>query len=653
MTIKQLSEEQIRDWTLEEKDRWWLENVYRGHLPQLTFRAAFTGFLLGGILCSTNLYIGAKTGWSLGVGITSVILAFASFRVLAKLGLAKDISILENNCSQSIATAAAYMTSPLISSMVAYMLITNQMLPWHQLVLWNVVVSILGVLFAFPLKRMFINDQQQPFPEGQAAGMVLDTLHEADSEMGMKHARVLFGAASIAGLIKFFQAESIQGFLQQKLLGIKEAWRIPEHLNVLWEKLGLHPKLAGVDINQLTLAPSLELSLIGAGGLMGIRAGTSLLLGAIVNYAILAPLMISLGEITPANPDAETLTYGMKRISLWALWPGVACLAIASLMPFVLAPQMIVKPIKMLFQKKQSSDVLSEIELPLWISILGVPIVTLVAAWMANEFFGVDYWACIIGLPLTFVLTVVAANSTALTSITPISGTAKITQLFYGIVRPGQIQTNIATASLTAETVSNASNLLMDLKPGYMLGAKPRLQAIAHCIGIISGSVFSVPLFFLLFTAEVETKGLESIQSEKFPMPAVTTWRAIAEVLTNGLAALPETAKYAALAGLLIGMALEVSKKLTRGRFPILAVPFGLAFIIDFPSSFAMFLGSFLLWCLGVGRGKKESEPTNEMLTVHTKKSWWNENYESVCAGIIAGAALMGVLDQIVAVLDK
>lgn len=46
MAIKQLNEEQIRTWTLEQKDRWWLENVFRGNMPQLTIRSAITGFLL-------------------------------------------------------------------------------------------------------------------------------------------------------------------------------------------------------------------------------------------------------------------------------------------------------------------------------------------------------------------------------------------------------------------------------------------------------------------------------------------------------------------------------------------------------------------------------------------------------------------------------
>lgn len=118
MAIPSLTDEQVRSWSREQKDQWWLSTVFRGNMAQLTLRSALTGFLLGGVLSATNLYVGAKTGWTLGVGLTSVILSFALFRVFARLG-AKDMTILENNASQSIATAAGYMTGPLISGMAA------------------------------------------------------------------------------------------------------------------------------------------------------------------------------------------------------------------------------------------------------------------------------------------------------------------------------------------------------------------------------------------------------------------------------------------------------------------------------------------------------------------------------------------------------
>src|SRR5512137_3148086 len=115
MALAQLDEEQVRDWSRQQKDRWWLENVFRGDMPQLTIRSGATGFLLGGVLAATALYIAAKTGITIGVGLTSVILAFALYRIMHGAGIASDFTILENNCTQSIATAAGYMVAPMIS----------------------------------------------------------------------------------------------------------------------------------------------------------------------------------------------------------------------------------------------------------------------------------------------------------------------------------------------------------------------------------------------------------------------------------------------------------------------------------------------------------------------------------------------------------
>jgi len=130
MPLQQLDQEQIRTWTRRQKDQWWFDNIYRHNMAQLSLRSAVTGFFLGGILAATALYIGAKTGIGIGVGLTSVILSFALFRILNNLGLSSDLTILENNCAQSIATAAGYMTNPMITSLVAYMVITGKIIPW-------------------------------------------------------------------------------------------------------------------------------------------------------------------------------------------------------------------------------------------------------------------------------------------------------------------------------------------------------------------------------------------------------------------------------------------------------------------------------------------------------------------------------------------
>ncbi|MFA6046609.1 MAG: OPT/YSL family transporter, partial [Phycisphaerales bacterium] len=524
MAIEQLSPEQVRDWSREQKDQWWFTRIYRETMPQLTLRSAFTGFFLGGVLCATNLYIGAKTGWSLGVGLTSVILAFAAFRILSQLGM-RDMTILENNCSQSIATAAGYMTGPLISGMAAYMWVQNTIMPWWQMLLFNVVLSILGVLVAFPMKRRFINDEQQPFPEGRAAGVVLDALYSSDAAVGMFKAKVMAIAAIGAGLL---QALMSTGYLQtlhvvilvakhgkswsETLVTykdqIKDTWHLPENLEGVYAWLAtknMEPKLAKVPVAQLGLNPGLDLAMIGAGGLTGIKAASNMTLGMIINFVFLVPWMISIGEIQPQKGSWEAGTAVFSRawvVNSWALWWGIVIMVAASMVSLAGKPKVFVEAFRGLFAKKtpasSSHDVLKHIEFPLWISAVGIPIVGAIGVWMAHDWFGVKWIFGALAIPLIIVLTLIAASSTALTSITPTGSLSKIPQFIFGAADPTHPPTNLMTGVMCVEVASNASNLLMDIKPGYMLGAKPRQQALGHVLGIFAGALAAVPVYYLV-----------------------------------------------------------------------------------------------------------------------------------------------------------
>src|ERR1035441_4243674 len=91
--------------TPEEIERQWFEKIYRGRgdsMRQLTWRAVLMGSALGGILSLTNLYIGLKSGWGIGVAITACILSYAIWTTFVKIRLVKTpMTILDNNCMQS------------------------------------------------------------------------------------------------------------------------------------------------------------------------------------------------------------------------------------------------------------------------------------------------------------------------------------------------------------------------------------------------------------------------------------------------------------------------------------------------------------------------------------------------------------------------
>src|SRR5471030_2546423 len=74
------------------------------------------------------------------------------------------------------------------------------------------------------------------------------------------------------------------------------------------------------------------------------------------------------------------------------------------------------------------NDVLKHIEVPLWTSWIGVPVFGLAGAWVTHAFFGVPWLLSLVSLPLIYLLTVICANSMALTSWMPIGPLAKITQ---------------------------------------------------------------------------------------------------------------------------------------------------------------------------------------------------------------------------------
>ncbi|HXE96863.1 MAG TPA: OPT/YSL family transporter, partial [Dongiaceae bacterium] len=337
MALKQLTETQVRTMTLEEKDRWWLENIYKGNMPQLTLRSALTGMILGGVLSLTNLYVGIKTGWTLGIGITSVILAFAFFKVISKLNFGKELTLLENNAMQSIATSAGYMTAPLISSMAAYMLVTGQVVPMFHTMVWIVLLSSLGVLFAFPLKKRVINDEQMPFPEGRAAGIVMDGLHSDSGADGLFKAKILAAGGGLSAFIEVIRNQAVMGALRLKFAVIPEYW------DDLLYRSGIIPTIMGTPLKDLTIRFDSSIVMMATGGLMGTKVASSMLIGAIVNYVCLAPVMISKGII--AAPT-------FKAITMWSLWGGVAMMTTSSLFSFFAKPKILLNSFQGIFNRK-------------------------------------------------------------------------------------------------------------------------------------------------------------------------------------------------------------------------------------------------------------------------------------------------------------
>ncbi len=164
---------------------------------------------------------------------------------------------------------------------------------------------------------------------------------------------------------------------------------------------------------------------------------------------------------------------------------------------------------------------------------------------------------------------------------------------------------------MTAEIAANAANLLSDIKPGYMLGGKPRQQAIGHVIGIFAGALCCVPLFFLLFLPP-DANGVRSVStivSDKFAFPAALQWKGVAELIAKGFSALPYSAVVSMIVAAVAAVAIEIARIVTKGRFPLSAVSIGLGVVLPPESTFAMWVGAMIFWGMGALLGTGHQGP--------------------------------------------
>jgi len=617
--------------TPEELERHWFETVYQGDkMRQATVRAVVMGMFLGALMCLSNVYVSLKAGWSMGVAITSCILAFVIFQALTKTFRLAPFTILENNAMQSAASAAGSMTSAGIANAIPALMMLNPgaVPPQHILIVWVILISFLGVFLAVPAKRQYINIEQLPFPSGTAAATTLRALHAKGDEAG-RQARALGLAGLLGAAITWFRDANIPG-------GMKAF--IPATWGTGWLKGGWLGSRAVTDpatgaitqvpwsLQNYGLAFEGSLLFIAGGALISFRQAWSMLLGAVINYALLAPIFLRAGDI-------ETVSF--RKISAWSLWIGVPMMVTSGLLLFVLNWKTVMRAFSTLasFMKKDTggaTDPLEAIEVPSTWFLGGVLVLGTAIVFLGHAVFGISWWMGIIAVLATFLLVVVAARATGETDVTPVGPISKITQLAFGAIKPGDVTVNLMTANITAGATSHAGDLLTDLKSGYLLGANPRQQFIAQFFGVLAGGLVVVPAFFFLIPTA------DALGGEKWPAPAALVWRGVAELLAKGPAALPQSAQI----GLAIGAALGIVLVMLERAFPKRAkyipspVGLGMAFTFNGFYSISFFLGA----CIREGLARARPK-LNAAYTV------------PVSSGIIAGESLMGVAIAVLTVL--
>ncbi len=588
----------------EEKDRHWFETVYQGdRMPQLTFRAVAMGAVLGMLMSISNLYTTLKVGWSFGVAITACVMSFVIWNAMRALtgGRLSSMSILENNCMQSTASAAGYSTGATIATAFGAMLILDpghHHQPWWIVASFTLATGILGVFLAIPMKRQMINQEQLPFPSGIAAATTLRSLYSRGGE-ALRKAYALIVALFVGAFVGVLNTAEDQFVALGKWFEWMRSHLFNVHLPDLVPANGFR-QFAGKPFVAFGFEPSVLL--IAAGMIVGLRVSLSMLgASALLHYGI-APWLASIdlqnanvaGHVASIPLVGGGTTYHAVR---WGLWGGTSVMVLASLTSLALQWPTLARSFTLFRRARAGEQIqggvaqrMAEIEVPnTWLLAGLIPVAIAMVAIQIIAF-SIAWWAGLIAVGMSFVLSLVACRATGETDTTPVGAMGKVMQLMFAGLSPGNIVHNLASAGIGANSASASADLLTDLKSGYLLGANPRRQFIAQFVGVFFGTLAIVPAWYLMIPNEAAI--------QKFPLPATNTWVAVARVLSQGVGSLPVTARWAILIGSLVGILLPVLEKLMpkARRWLPSAMGLGLGWIVFFSNALAFVIGALISW---------------------------------------------------------
>lgn len=453
---------------------------------ELTGRVIVVGILLGILMTAANAYLGLYAGMTVSASIPAAVMSMIILR-----SLFKDVSILENNSVQTMASAGESLAAGIIFTVPALLVIPNV---WDEIKLVETTIiallgGLLGTMFTIALRRLFIVEEALPYPEGVACREVL----VAGEEGGEGAQAILYalGIGAIYGLVvKGFKAthhtvENVSQFLGTRIY-------------------------AGMD---------LSIALLSVGFIVGIRIASYIFLGGLIGFGILTPmygLINGWGELGPSEVDVF-MNVWKEQIR----YVGVGTMVVGGLYTLWSMRKTIISGITKAITSKSSDEselLRTEIDLPMnkvFIFSGFLVIVTILFYWAKTGSFILALAGGLFLALTAFFFAAVAGYIAGVvgSSNSPVSGMTIATLLFTVVlvllIGDGLLNLDTSTlmlatmliASIVASSAAIAGDVMQDLKTGHMVGATPRLQQIAEIIGVITGALVIAPTLKLLHSA--------------------------------------------------------------------------------------------------------------------------------------------------------
>ncbi|WP_395397164.1 OPT family oligopeptide transporter [Novosphingobium sp. BL-8A] len=539
-------------------------------VAELTVR----GIILGGVITlfftAANVYLGLKVGLTFATSIPAAVISMAILRALG------NSTILENNIVQTVASAAGTLAA------IIFVLPGLIMIGWWQgFPYWTTAAitgtgGILGVLFSVPLRRALVVDTPLPYPEGHAAAEVLRVGFASDqgAEESAKGLSVLlWNAIASAGF----------AVLTQTRLMVAEA--------SAWFRAGS---------GATGISGGLSFALLGVGHLVGLSVGLAMLLGLVIGWWVLLPMLTANNPM----PGSSVENWATSVFSADVRFFGAGVIAVAAIWTLLRIAGPVLGGIRSALAASRARGAgqtlaLEERDLPIGIVFIGalamlVPIGILLSSVLSQGVLagsqvllvsGALLFVLVMGLLIAAVCGYMAGLIGA--SNSPVSGIGILSVVAASVLLVGLFgrdQSADTTAALVAyalivtgvvfgvATISNDN--LQDLKTGQLVGATPWKQQVALVIGVIFGSLVIPPVLDLLNTA-FGFAGAPGAGPEALPAPQAALISALAKGVLGGDLNWTMIV-WGAVAGVVFVVLDEVLGLMGRLRLPPLAVGIGI-----------------------------------------------------------------------------
>jgi putative OPT family oligopeptide transporter len=557
--------------------------VRTGPYPELTVTAVLVGYFLGAIIAVSIGYAALILGFSIEGSELAAILGFAILR-----GMLRRNSIIENNIVQTIASGVNGASSGMMFSVPAIFILGYGMDFNPILMTFGAIAgAFMGIGFIIPLRKQMIDYERLTYPGGVAVATILKS-----PGAGIQKAMFLLVAATTSGFVHFLsQSSGIEYWNLGAILG----W--PEYMNGIWY---------------------LSLLSVGVGYIAG-KGGVAFIIGGYVCYWILAPVL-SQFDLFPIDPETNGIISDPDSLRLLLFRPvGIGMLIGGAVAGVIVAFPMILSAVRSMQNAAKSNSVMSRDEMPiklLYIGIGGAAILLTVIAVLSTEKMGIGrgILMAVVGTLWIWIAGVILSEAIGRTNWSPLSGMTLIAVTLLIIISSGLDDTRAAVVSAimvgaaACVAMSQATDLMLDLKTGYLVGATPRQQQYGQFLGAWLGPILIMILIFVLHEAY-------GLGGDKLPAPQ---GQALASMVNGIIGGDVPSQKYLAGAGL--GALLSLAS-------PGLGITVGLGFYLPFSIVLTYSIGTLLRvisdWKLGDSFAESTGIP--------------------IAAGVIVGEALVGV----------